>query len=95
MLKASGDMILREVAGENILIPVGAMALKVHGMVNLSESGALLWQRLQQPCTGEDLVECIVGEYDVDRDTARQDVQEFLQKLEELGALERSEGDSL
>ena len=46
--KASEDMMLREIAGEYLLIPVGALALKVHGMVNLSESGRYLWEKLQK-----------------------------------------------
>lgn len=80
-------MMLREIAGETLLIPLGAAATRVHGMVALSESGVLLWRRLQNDCTEEDLVEVILAEYEIDRDTAGKDVQAFLQKLDRLGIL--------
>lgn len=80
-------MILRKIAGEHILIPVGETALKVHGMISLSESGLLLWQKLQNDCTQEDLVQVILDEYEIDRDTALRDVRGFLEKLRDVGIL--------
>lgn len=88
-MKVSDEMIVREIAGEHILIPVGQTALKVHGMISLSESGLLLWKELQQDRTEEDLVASILKEYDIDRDTAVQDVRAFLEKIEQLGILNR------
>ncbi|MGN1450695.1 MAG: PqqD family protein [Eubacteriales bacterium] len=86
-MKASENMIEREIAGEHILVPVGEMALRVHGMVNLSESGHLLWQRLSSECSEEDLVDALMGEYEVDRKTAERDVHEFVEKLRTVGIL--------
>lgn len=80
-------MILREIAGENILVPVGRTALKVHGIISLSESGLLLWRKLQQECTEEDLVDAILGEYIVDGETAVSDVRAFLSQMREVGVL--------
>lgn len=88
-MKVSGEMILREIAGEFILIPVGETALKVHGMISLTESGMLLWKKLQDNCSEADLVDTILGEYDIDRETAMKDVQAFLEKLDEIGILIR------
>ena len=67
-LKATSEVVLREIAGENLLIPVGQTALKIHGMITLSESGLLLWNRLQEECTEEDLVNALLAEYQVDRE---------------------------
>lgn len=80
-------MILREVAGEYILIPVGEMAMKVHGIINLTESGRLIWERLQEECQEEELVSVLRQEYEVDEETAVQDVRAFLKKLEDAGLL--------
>lgn len=82
-------MIHREIAGEHLLIPVGETALKVKGMVTLSESGLLLWQRLQTECTREELVAALLAEYEVDRETAAADVQAFLAQMEKVGILEK------
>lgn len=80
-------MVLREIAGEYLLIPTGETALKIHGMVTLSESGLLLWKRLQAECTEEALVEALLAEYEVDRETAQADVQAFLEQLDKAGLL--------
>lgn len=86
-LKATSEVVLREVAGEYLLIPTGQTALKVHGMITLSESGLLLWKKLAEDCTEEDLVAAILTEYEVDRETAAADVKAFLKQMEEVGLL--------
>ncbi|MDY3281434.1 PqqD family protein [Dysosmobacter sp.] len=85
-------MILREVAGEHLLIPVGQTALKVKGMVTLSESGLLLWNRLQTDCTEEELIQLLLSEYEVDRSTAAADVKAFLQQMRDVGLLMGGDG---
>ena len=83
-------MVLREIAGESLLIPVGQTALKIHGMITLSESGLLLWKRLQTECTEDELVEALLTEYQVDRETAAADVKAFIRQMQEVGILEES-----
>ncbi len=88
-MKVSSEVVQREVAGEHLLIPLGETALKVHGMMTLTESGMVLFERLQEDCTTEDLVQAILSEYEIDEKTARQDVAEFLAKLDAIGILEQ------
>lgn len=47
-MKVTKDILYREIAGEHILIPVGQTALKVQGMMTLTESGKLLFDLLQK-----------------------------------------------
>lgn len=93
-MKAAKNIMLREIAGEHLLIPVGEMAMNIHGMINLSESGMLLWNRLQKDCSEEDLIQCILDEYDVDRETARTDIQAFLDKMNQIGILVRGDSEA-
>lgn len=86
-MRATSEMVLREIAGEYLLIPTGETALKIHGMVTLSESGLLLWKKLQSECTEDSLVEALLAEYEVDPATARADVRAFLEKMDEAGLL--------
>ncbi len=87
-MKVTKDFILRQIAGEHILIPVGEAALSIHGMITMTESGVLLWEELQTGCSKEQLIETILAEYDVNRETAEKDVEAFLQKLNQRGILE-------
>lgn len=83
-MKRKGELILREIAGEHILIPVGATALRIQGMINLTESGVLLWERLAEECTEQQLVDLLLEQYEVDLTTAQADVAGFLTQLRGL-----------
>ena len=87
-MQVSKDLILREVAGEYILIPVGKAALKIHGMINLTESAVFLWKKLQEDCTEEELVQALLKEYDIDRETAAAAVRELIDQMQKIGVME-------
>lgn len=80
-MNIKGEFVLRQVAGETILIPVNNTALSMNGMAVLNEVGAFLWERLPQAEDAQELVSEILAEYDVDEETARADVNEFLNQL--------------
>ena len=84
-MKLKENYMLRQVAGTWVVLPVGAATLDFNGMMTLNETGALLWQALQE---GRDPVEALTAEYDVPRDQAAADVEEFLGKLRSAGCLE-------
>lgn len=81
------DLVLREIAGDYALIPVGNTILKNNGLFSLTETAALLWERLPQAENEEALVDALLEEYDVDRSTAQADVAAFLEQLRELEIL--------
>lgn len=87
-MKVREEFILREIAGEHILVPVGDTALKVHGMISLSESGLLLFEKLQNECSEKELVQEILAEYAVDKETAEADVKAFIVQMKNAGILE-------
>ena len=78
---------MREIAGEYILIPVGAAALEFQGIMTLNESGLFLWRMLQEECTEEKLVLALTEEYEVDIPTAQADVKKFLFQLQQNNAI--------
>ena len=86
-MKANQDFILREIAGESILLPTGEAAQKMSGLIDLNESGTLLWKKLQEDRTERELIEALLQEYDVDEATAKADVEKFIVKMREAGLL--------
>lgn len=87
-MRRSKDYLLRTIAGETILIPTGAAARQLSGLVTLNELGAFIWQQLADDCTLDTIAARITAKYDVDDATARADAEDFLQSLQEIGALE-------
>lgn len=86
--RARQDLILREIAGENILIPVGEIAMNLHGMISLTESALLLWRELADWRSETELINRLLTEYEIDRETAAADTADFLHRMLELGILE-------
>ena len=87
-MKVKDNFILRRIAGESLLIPVGEAALSVKGLIALSESGCLLYERLQRDCSRQDLIDLLTDAYEVTEQTAGEDVDAFLEKMRMLDMLE-------
>lgn len=77
----SKDFIVREIAGDYIVVPTGEEALKFNGLITLNEVGAFLWKKLEEDIELEALVEAVCEEYEVEEEIALSDVKEFLQIL--------------
>lgn len=58
-------------------------------LTRLSGVGGYIWSVLQQARTTNEVVAGIVSEYEVARNTARTDVERFLQELLDIGAVEQ------
>ncbi len=87
-MRAVKDFIMREIAGETILIPSGSAAKKFNGLITVNELGAFIWNALSEDLTLDALTERITEAYEVDAATARADASEFLDELRQVGALE-------
>lgn len=86
-MKISDGYILRTVAGKNIVVSVGADT-SFSGMLTLNDTGMFFWELLKNDTTKDEMLEKVLGEYDVDSRTAEEDIDEFLKKLRDKGILE-------
>ena len=80
-MRIDAGFILREIAGEYVIVPTGKTALIFNGMLTANAMGIFLWEHLKEDVTEEELVASVVSEYDIDEKTARNDIQEFLEVL--------------
>lgn len=87
-MKIKGEFMLRMVAGENLLIPVGETALKFNGMVMLDPVGAVIWSGIRDGKSMETILDEILNRFDVDEKTAREDAKEFVERMIDNGLLE-------
>ena len=82
-MKIKNDYILRDIAGEHILLQVGDGDDDFLGIMSLNESGVLLWKLLAEGCTEEALINAVLNEYEIDCETAASDVKRFIKTLQE------------
>lgn len=86
--KIKEGFVLRKIGPQVMAVPVGKLTSEIHGMIALSESGALLWNLLLNGANKETLVTALLEEYEIDRETAEKDAERFIENLIEQGALQ-------
>ena len=82
MLKLKDGFILRQVAGQTVVIPTGD-AVDLNMMITLNDTGSFLWQQLENGTDEAGLVCALLGEYDVDETTAKTHVAAFVRTLKD------------
>ena len=91
-MKANPDFTLRMIGDLSLIVPLKAPDFKKEQMITTNESGVLLWRRIEEGYTEEELVRELRSVYEIDWDTARSDLQIFLESLRRAGALLEGDG---
>ena len=81
--------ILHEIAGNYVVIGVLQNVVNMNRLTTVNEVGALLWKKLEEGATKEELLAAVLAEYEVDAETAAKDIEDFLNKLDHHKILER------
>ncbi|WP_216696816.1 PqqD family protein [Anaerostipes faecalis] len=82
-MKRNSDFMLRNIAGEVVLVPTGQATQQFNGLITLNEVAAFIWKNLDEAGTREQLVKMILDEFEVDQKTAEADVDGFINALKE------------
>ncbi len=85
-MKLKEGFITHTTGQEHILVSAGSTGFS--GLVRSNPTAAFIIEQLKEDTTGEKIVEAMLKEYDVDRETADRDVAAVLEKLRTIGALD-------
>lgn len=86
-MQLKNNFVIREIMGETILVPIGDHLLEFNGLITLNELGVFILKALPEAKDENEIVDRILEEYDVDRETASADVAEFLERLRAISIL--------
>ena len=86
-MRVKEGFVLRNVCGEYIIVPTGKMTLQFNGLMTINEVGVDLWNMLSNDVSIDDLVKGILDEYDIDEETAKKDIIEFIDYLNKYNVL--------
>lgn len=84
------DFLLRKVAGDHVVVPVGEAGKVFHGMIRLNDTGAFLWEQCRKETTKEQVLQAMAEKYEVDESVAADDLDRFLQQLRNAEILEET-----
>ena len=79
-MRIKDGYILHKISDQTVVLPSGG-ELDLNVMITLNETGAFLWEQMQSETDETGLVRALLGEYDVDEETARKCVAAFVEKL--------------
>lgn len=91
LLRAKSGYVLRDIAGEYLLIPVALEDGSESQMAVLNEVGKSLWELLQADQTVDTMAQAITDAYEVTREEAEADICEFLDHLMKHELLTKTE----
>lgn len=81
------QLIKRSIAGDIILVPVGKTVYDTKGLFVMNEIGGFIWDLIPDAENEDQIIQAILGEYDVSEEKASEDVHAFLAKLQTMGIL--------
>lgn len=89
-MKLKDQLILREVAGQYVIVPTGKRVREVTSVVYISSSAAYLWDYMKDhDFTKEELVDRILDHYEgVTAEKAAADIDQFLKTLADNNILD-------
>lgn len=86
-MRIKSGFVVREVAGQVMVIATGEASKDFHGMIKLNATGKEIWLGLQEGLSEEDIAKRLQEKYEVESEKAVEDTRVFLEKMEEMGFL--------
>ena len=83
-MKLKKDFILREIMGDVVIVKINQSTSQFNGLITVNELGIFIWENLEKVLDENDLLQLILDEYEVERDVAKKDLDEFLQVLKDM-----------
>ncbi|MEE1087297.1 MAG: PqqD family protein [Schaedlerella sp.] len=92
-MKIVKEFILRNIAGECVLVPTGATTQEFNGLITMSDTAKFIWENIEKAESFGELVKMMLEEYEIDEETAKKDAYVFIDQLLANGFVECSKED--
>lgn len=86
-MRLKNGFVLRDVAGQTVVIATGEASEHFHGMIKLNDTGKVIWQGLAAGKTEAEIAADLTNDFDVDESRAASDVKAFVERMNEQGFL--------
>lgn len=86
-MKMNEGFVMREVAGQYVVIAIGEASKKFHGMIKLNGTGKDIWEGIQNGLSEKQIVGNLMEKYQVEKAEVETDVKEFVGQMKDIGIL--------
>ncbi|MEQ2370293.1 PqqD family protein [Blautia sp. CLA-JM-H16] len=88
-MKIKENYVMREVAGQAIVIAIGEESERFKGMINLNRTGRDVWLYMEKGLDSDEIAKKISEKYEVDLNVAKHDIESMIDRLYKAGVLEK------
>jgi len=92
-MKIIKEFIVRDIAGECVLVPTGATTQEFNGLITLTDTARFIWENLEKVDSTQEMAALIMENYEIDEETAMKDTYQFVTRLLQAGFVECSKED--
>lgn len=92
-MRIAKEFILRDIAGECVLVPTGATTQEFNGLITMTDTARFIWENLEKVDSLEEMVQKLLEEYEIDEETAKNDAVAFISELLKVGFIECTKED--
>lgn len=92
-MKIVKEFILRDIAGECVLVPTGATTQEFNGLITMTDTAKFIWEHLEKVDSFDELIQMMLEEYEIDEKTVKRDAYECINQLIAAGFVECSKED--
>ena len=86
----SARMVGRRIGDEYVLVPLAGRGADLDSILNLNQVAAFVWEQLDGSRSGDEVVDAVIEQFEVERSRAEQDYLELVETLVELDAVKRA-----
>ena len=87
-MKIKNGFVMRELAGEYVVIALGDASKIFNGIIKLNDTGKIIWEMLSQGAEQDTIVDAILKEYNAESAKVEADVARFIETLKGANILE-------
>ena len=84
LYKLKAKFVAREVGNEMILVPLTGNVAQMSELFTLNETARFIWQNITENSTIADIEYLMTNEFDIDTETAKEDIEKFMKQLESM-----------
>ena len=86
-MKIEPNFEIVQIADDYMLVPVGDKIEQFNGTVVLNEVAAFLVGKMKTDITEEQLIDLVMEEYEVDKETAKEDIEKVILDMKKIGII--------
>ena len=87
-MKKKEEFVIREIMGNYVLMPHGETSHKFSGMILTTETGAFIWEHIEEVSSAEEMANLLTEEFEVSYEEALADVTALFDNFKQAGWIE-------